>query len=184
MTSSKPLSVCASTDATASATYCAPLYTGRPTPILGDVRGPLRDVKWRRVRACMHQSCGNAGDRRAGRQSRRDDRAGADERARADPHPAEHDGAGPDRGAAARRRVGSSSQSLVASGALPSVVVAAGRLSLTNMTPCPTKTSSPIVTPSQMNVWLWILQRCADRRAALDLDERCRSRVPSPMRQP
>ena len=27
------------------------------------------------------------------------------------------------------------------------------------MTPCPTKTSSSIVTPSQMNVWLWILQR-------------------------
>src|SRR5262245_53211343 len=28
-----------------------------------------------------------------------------------------------------------------------------------NITPCPTKTSSPISTPSQMNVWLWILQR-------------------------
>ena len=34
----------------------------------------------------------------------------------------------------------------------------AGRLSLTNMTPCPMKTSSSIVTPSQMKVWLWILQ--------------------------
>ena len=40
----------------------------------------------------------------------------------------------------------------------PSVVVARGYLSLTNMTPCPTKTSSSIVTPSQMNEWLWILQ--------------------------
>ena len=28
-----------------------------------------------------------------------------------------------------------------------------------NMTPWPTKTSSSIVTPSQTNVWLWILQR-------------------------
>ena len=36
--------------------------------------------------------------------------------------------------------------------------VARGRLSLTNITPWPTKTSSSIVTPSQMKVWLWILQ--------------------------
>ena len=35
----------------------------------------------------------------------------------------------------------------------------AGTLSLMNITPWPTKTSSPISTPSQMNVWLWILQR-------------------------
>ena len=28
-----------------------------------------------------------------------------------------------------------------------------------NVTECPTKTSFSIVTPSQMNVWLWILQR-------------------------
>src|SRR5690606_37427257 len=41
----------------------------------------------------------------------------------------------------------------------PSPVVARGRLSFTNITPCPTNTSSPMTTPSQMKVWLWILQR-------------------------
>ena len=41
----------------------------------------------------------------------------------------------------------------------PAAFVAAGRLSFTNITPCPTNTSSSIVTPSQTNVWLEILQR-------------------------
>ena len=44
-------------------------------------------------------------------------------------------------------------------------------------TPCPTKTSSPISTPSQTNVWLWILQRAPIDRPALDLDERTDPRV-------
>ena len=41
----------------------------------------------------------------------------------------------------------------------PDLDVARGVLSFTNITPWPTKTSSSIVTPSQMNVWLWILHR-------------------------
>ena len=41
----------------------------------------------------------------------------------------------------------------------PFCVVARGNLSLTNITPWPTNTSSSIVTPSHTNVWLWILQR-------------------------
>src|SRR5262249_51057544 len=40
----------------------------------------------------------------------------------------------------------------------PPAVVARGYKSFVNMTPWPTKTPSPIVTPSQMNVWLEILQ--------------------------
>src|ERR1700722_1559191 len=40
----------------------------------------------------------------------------------------------------------------------PSAAVARGNVSLTKVTPCPTKTSSSIVTPSQTNVWLEILQ--------------------------
>src|SRR5262249_27378134 len=41
----------------------------------------------------------------------------------------------------------------------PPAAVARGYMSLTNMTPCPMNTLSSIVTPSQMNVWLEILQR-------------------------
>ena len=41
-----------------------------------------------------------------------------------------------------------------------------------NITPWPMKTSSSIVTPSQMNVWLEILQRRPTRGVLLDLDER------------
>jgi hypothetical protein len=62
-------------------------------------------------------------------------------------------------------------------------VVAAGRLSLTNITPWPTKTSSPIVTPSQTNVWLWILQRApivAPRWTSTNVP----IRLSSPIRQP
>ena len=44
------------------------------------------------------------------------------------------------------------------SAARPPSVVARGNLSLMNITPCPTKTSSSSSTPSQTNVWLWILQ--------------------------
>src|SRR5260370_10939365 len=40
----------------------------------------------------------------------------------------------------------------------PSLVVARGYKSLMNVTPCPMNTPSSIVTPSQMNVWLEILQ--------------------------
>ena len=71
----------------------------------------------------------------------------------------------------ARRRWSGASQSSAVCRA-PASVVARGVLSLTNMTPWPTKTSSSIVTPSQMNVWLWILQRAPIDGAALDLDER------------
>ena len=39
-------------------------------------------------------------------------------------------------------------------------------------TPWPTKTSSSIVTPSQMKVWLEILQFLSDSGVLLDLDER------------
>ena len=52
-----------------------------------------------------------------------------------------------------------------------------------NITPCPTKTASSIVTPAQTNVWLEILQRlpmvaprCTSTNAPM--------RVLSPMRQP
>ena len=41
-----------------------------------------------------------------------------------------------------------------------------------NVTPCPMKTSSSIVTPSQINVWLEILQLLADRRVLLNFDKR------------
>ena len=59
----------------------------------------------------------------------------------------------------------------------PPSAVARGTLSLMNITPWPTNTRSPIETPSQMNVWLWILQDGADRGAALDLDEGADARV-------
>ena len=42
---------------------------------------------------------------------------------------------------------------------LPSALVARGKRSLMKVTPCPIKTSSSTVTPSQMNVWVEILQR-------------------------
>ena len=43
-----------------------------------------------------------------------------------------------------------------------------------NTTPWPTNTSSSIVTPSQMKVWLEILQRAPIDGVLLDLDERRR----------
>ena len=81
------------------------------------------------------------------------------------------------------RRPSSSSAQSSSVWSSPSAVVARGNLSLMNMTPCPTKTSSSIVTPSQTNVWLWILQR------APIAAPRCTStngpiRVPSPIEQP
>ena len=64
----------------------------------------------------------------------RDDRAGADERARADPHAAEDDGAGADR-RPALDDASAAAPSPTPSGAPPELVVARGRLSFTNMTP-------------------------------------------------
>jgi hypothetical protein len=55
-------------------------------------------------------------------------------------------------------RVGSTFQSAGPCG-LPSAVVALGERSLINITPCPTKTSSSIVTPSQIKLWDDILHR-------------------------
>jgi hypothetical protein len=56
-------------------------------------------------------------------------------------------------------------------------------LSLTNSTPCPTNTSSSIVTPSQTNVWLWILQR-APIAAPPCTSTNVPMRVSSPIAQP
>ena len=53
----------------------------------------------------------------------------------------------------------------------PAGVVARGYESLMNVTPWPMKTWSSIVTPSQMNVWLEILQRRPTDRVLLNLDE-------------
>jgi hypothetical protein len=52
-----------------------------------------------------------------------------------------------------------------------------------NITPWPTNTSLPISTPSQMNVWLWILQRApifAPRWTSTNVP----IRVSSPIEQP
>src|SRR2546428_4905387 len=59
--------------------------------------------------------------------------------------------------APARTSVGSTFQSFSVCNA-PLGVVARGYESLMNVTPWPTKTLSSMVTPSQMNVWLEILQ--------------------------
>ena len=85
---------------------------------------------------------------------------------------------------AARRSttVGSSAQSASVCSS-PSSVVARGNLSLMNITPWPTKTSSSIVTPSQTNVWLWILQR-APMDAPRWISTNGPIRVPSPIEQP
>src|SRR5205814_5558802 len=65
----------------------------------------------------------------------------------------------------------------------PDSVAARGLRSLMNITPCPTKTSSPISTPSQMNVWLWILQR-RPMRAPRCTSTKVPIRVSSPIEQP
>jgi hypothetical protein len=52
-----------------------------------------------------------------------------------------------------------------------------------NMTPCPTNTSSSIVTPSQMNVWLEILHR-APIEAFFWTSTNDPTRESSPIRQP
>ena len=54
-------------------------------------------------------------------------------------------------------RVGISCQSASVC-SCPSAVSARGNRSLVNITPWPTNTPSSSVTPSQMNVWLEILQ--------------------------
>ena len=53
----------------------------------------------------------------------------------------------------------------------------AGSRSLVNITPWPTNTPSSIVTPSQMKVWLEILQLRPIDGALLDLDERADPRA-------
>src|SRR4051812_38702650 len=78
--------------------------------------------------------------------------------------------------------VGSNSQSSSVCRAPPSPV-ARGRLSLMNITPCPTKTSSPMCTPSQMNEWLWILQR-APTVAPRWISTKGPMRLASPIEQP
>ena len=52
-----------------------------------------------------------------------------------------------------------------------------------NITPWPTKTPSPIVTPSQMKVWLWILQS-APILAPRWISTKVPMRERSPMLQP
>jgi N utilization substance protein A len=78
--------------------------------------------------------------------------------------------------------VRSSDQSSSAFGS-PDSVVARGNLSLTNRTPCPTKTSSSISTPSQMKVWLEILH-AAPITAPRWISTKEPIRVLSPMRHP
>jgi hypothetical protein len=65
----------------------------------------------------------------------------------------------------------------------PASSVARGRLSLQNITPWPTKTPSPIVTPEQMNVWLWILQR-GPTEASAWISTKVPTLLPSPISQP
>ena len=111
-----------------------------------------------------------AGDDRPGRHVAGDYGAGAHQRIGADAQAGENDA--PEPIAAPRSTVVrciAQSPSVLSSPLAPS---ARGKRSLTNITPWPTNTSSSMSTPSQTNVWLWILQRCADHRAALDLDER------------
>ncbi len=52
-----------------------------------------------------------------------------------------------------------------------------------NITPWPTNTPSPIRTPSQTNVWLWILQR-APITAPRWISTNVPIRLWSPIRQP
>jgi hypothetical protein len=61
--------------------------------------------------------------------------------------------------------------------------VARGSGSLMNITPCPTKTSSSTVTPSQMKVWLWILHR-APMVTFFWISTNVPMRVSSPISQP
>ena len=85
-------------------------------------------------------------------------------------------------GAPRPTRVGTSSQSASVC-SRPSGVSARGKRSLVNMTPWPTKTPSSIVTPSQMKLWLEILQR----RPTITprwISTNAPMRDASPMRQP
>src|SRR5437879_3450002 len=85
---------------------------------------------------------------------------------------------------AARRltRIGSSFQSLGCF-AEPSALTAVGQRSFRKVTLWPTKTSSSMLTPSQMNVWLWILQR-APTRAPFWISTNVPISVSSPIVQP
>jgi hypothetical protein len=99
---------------------------------------------------------GIAGDDGGRRHVARDDRAGAHDCLGADRTPPRTTAPEPI-DAPRSTTVSSSSQSASVCNLPP--VVARGVLSLMKTTPCPTKTSSSIVTPVQMNEWLWILQR-------------------------
>ena len=81
-----------------------------------------------------------------------------------------------------RTIVGSTVQSASDCG-LPSGFVARGKRSLVNITPWPTKTSSSITTPSQMNVCEEILQR-APTVAFFWISTNAPMREPSPTVQP
>ncbi len=65
----------------------------------------------------------------------------------------------------------------------PLSAVARGKRSLINITPWPTKTSSSMVTPSQIKVWLDILQ-FLPIKAFFWISTKGPILVPSPMRQP
>src|SRR4029079_18990924 len=84
---------------------------------------------------------------------------------------------------APRSTTGTSSDQSSSDWSAPDSDVARGVLSFTNITPWPTKTSSSIVTPSQMNVWLWILQR-APTAAPRSIPTNRPRRVSSPLETP
>ena len=113
----------------------------------------------------------HAGDDRVVRHVARHDRAGADERAFADGDAGENRGVAADRGAALAPVSARRSSRRRSAGCRPALT-ARGCRSLVNITPWPTKTPSSIVTPSQMKVWLEILQLRPIDGVLLDLDER------------
>ena len=154
-----------------SARHAVSSRASRQRPVRADVSATAHAPGQR------EQPGGNAGHGCAGSTSRVTTAPAPTSAPRADPHAARAPPR-PSRSIAPRSTtVGSSSQSSSRLQLARRRSSRAGRLSLTNITPCPTKTSSSIVTPSQMNVWLWILQLRADHRAALDLDERPDPRV-------
>ena len=124
----------------------------------------------------------HARDDRPRRDVPRDDGSRADERAGADANAAEHHRPGADRRPALDDRA-AAAPSRPAVCRAPEPDVARGVLSFTNITPWPTKTSSSIVTPSQMNVWLWILQR-APMTAPRWISTNGPMRVSSPIAHP
>ena len=134
------------------------------------------------TRSGLRQRAGrHAAHRRAGENIAGHDCAGADERLRAHTDSAEDGRARADRSAALDHDL---EQRPVLRGLEPTVAaVARGCLSFTNITPWPMNTSSSIVTPSQMKVWLWILQ-FAPIEAPRWISTNVPIRVLSPIRQP